>query len=60
MLTRELAPIKYSRAMSMLSENEIVRENLNEIVNLVKSWCDEMTELINDGYDLFLLEDDEE
>jgi len=59
MLTRELAPIKYSRAMSMLTGNEIVKENLSSIVEMVKKWCNEMTELINDDTNfVYMIEDD--
>lgn len=42
LLKDELAPIKYSRAITEQKDNEIVQRNLEEIVGIVRNWCDEM------------------
>jgi len=47
----KLAPIKYSKAIQDLSDNEILRNNLKEIVNRVDGWCDEMYKLINNNWE---------
>lgn len=38
----KLAPVKYSKAIQEMRDDEIVVENLNEILFSVQSWCDEM------------------
>lgn len=47
LLKDELAPIKYSRAMTEQRDNEIVQRNLEEIVGIVRAWCDEMDSYLN-------------
>lgn len=50
LIERELAPIKYSRALREASESEIVRENLSDIVDVVEDWCREMrTYIVNNN-----------
>src|SRR5690625_7722781 len=41
LLKDELAPIKYSRAITEQRDNEVVQRNLSEIVSIVRGWCDE-------------------
>lgn len=45
-LKTELAPVKYSRAISEASTDEIVVRNLMDIVGRVQDWCDEMCQYI--------------
>lgn len=47
MLKTELAPIKYSRAIKEACTDEIVRRNLNEIIDRVQEWTDEMRSYTN-------------
>ena len=42
LLKDELAPIKYSRAITEQKDNEIVQRNLEEIIRIVRDWCNEM------------------
>lgn len=42
LIKENLAPVKYSKAIQEMSHDEIVIENLDSIINLVQSWCDEM------------------
>lgn len=51
LLKDKLAPIKYSKAIQDLPDNEILRDNLKEIVNRVDGWCDEMYKLINNNWE---------
>ena len=46
MLKKELAPVKYSRAINEQGHDEVVVKNLKEIIGRVQQWCDEMTELL--------------
>lgn len=45
-LKTQLAPIKYSRAIQELQNDEIVIKNITEILDRVQSWLDEMYSLI--------------
>ena len=47
LLKDELAPIKYSRAITEQRDNEVVQRNLSEIVSIVRGWCDEMDSYLN-------------
>lgn len=42
LLKNELAPIKYSRAITEAATDRVVIRNLQEIINRVQNWCDEM------------------
>lgn len=42
LLKDELAPIKYTRAITEQKDNEIVQRNLEEIIGIVRDWCNEM------------------
>ena len=42
----KLAPVKYSRALLEAKDDEIVKNNLGEIVQIVLDWCTEMKEYI--------------
>jgi len=46
MLQKELAPVKYSRAINEQADDEIVIKNLSEIIERVEKWCGEMRELL--------------
>ena len=48
LLKDELAPIKYSRAITEQRDNEVVQRNLSEIVSIVRGWCDEMDSYLNE------------
>lgn len=48
MLKKELAPIKYSRAINEARTDEIVMDNLRDIVHRVQEWCDEMYKYTGD------------
>src|SRR5690625_2797434 len=48
LLKDELAPIKYSRAITGQQDNEVVQRNLSEIVDIVRGWCDEMDSYLNE------------
>ena len=41
-LKEKLSPVKYSRALTEVANDEIVINNLSDIINTVQSWCDEM------------------
>lgn len=45
-LKNKLAPIKYSKSLLYAKNDEIVIENISDIVNSVRNWCDEMQEYI--------------
>lgn len=47
-LKTELAPIKYSRAISEASSDEIVLNNLRDITQRVQEWVDDMKQYISD------------
>ncbi len=49
LLKGELAPIKYSRAISEQARDEIVVRNLTSIVDRVEEWCHEMRTLLPGG-----------
>lgn len=42
LIKEKLAPVKYSKAIQEMSDDEIVVRNLSEIIHTVQSWCDEM------------------
>ncbi len=42
LLIKELAPIKYSRAIEEQRKDDVVVRNLTDIVRRVSAWCDEM------------------
>ena len=42
----KLAPVKYSRALLEAKDDEIVKNNLGEIVQIVLDWCTEMKEYV--------------
>lgn len=42
MLEKELAPIKFKRCMDVLNTSEVAVKNLEEVVNHVQNWVDEM------------------
>jgi len=46
MLKTELAPIRYSRSLERLDSDVAVR-NIEDIINSVQSWCDDMRKIIN-------------
>lgn len=48
-LKKELAPVKYSRAINEASNSKIVIKNLSEIVGRVQDWCDEMYQYLPVG-----------
>jgi hypothetical protein len=48
LINTKLAPVKYSKALTEAKDNPTVIKNINEILNIVESWCDEMKNLIND------------
>jgi ParB family chromosome partitioning protein len=43
----KFAPIKYSRAIQEASNDEIIKQNLTEILNIFQGWIDEMNKYIN-------------
>lgn len=47
LLKEELAPLKYERCLRDIGDNEIVKKNVNELLELVKNWHDEIYELVN-------------
>ncbi|MBY6842793.1 ParB N-terminal domain-containing protein [Clostridium botulinum] len=46
LIKEKLAPVKYSRALLEAKDDDIVINNLNEIVEIVRQWCDEMSEYL--------------
>ncbi|BAO04927.1 ParB protein [Clostridium botulinum B str. Osaka05] len=42
LIKEKLAPVKYSRALLEAKDDDIVINNLSEIVQVVRQWCDEM------------------
>ncbi|MGH4125131.1 MAG: DUF3102 domain-containing protein [Clostridium sp.] len=46
-LKKELAPVKYSRAIQEQKNDEIVQRNLKDIVGRVQDWCSEMYLLLD-------------
>lgn len=42
LIKEKLAPVKYSRALLEAKDDDIVINNLCEIVQVVRQWCDEM------------------
>ncbi|MDQ0149234.1 ParB/RepB/Spo0J family partition protein [Eubacterium multiforme] len=42
-----ISPIKYSKAIIDVKDDEVVAENLRIMVNLVQNWCIEMNKLIS-------------
>ncbi|MGU9539174.1 ParB N-terminal domain-containing protein [Clostridium tepidum] len=46
LIKEKLAPVKYSRALLEAKNDEIVINNLSEIVEVVRQWCDEMTKYL--------------
>lgn len=49
LLKKELAPIKYSRAIREVRTDPIVINNLREIVDRVQEWCNEMEKYTRDA-----------
>ncbi len=58
-LKTELAPIRYSRAISEASTDETVIRNLSEIVDRVSQWCQEMERYIPSRYNFVEIIDSE-
>ena len=60
LLKKDLAPIKYSRAIREQGDDPIVKENLTEIVDRLREWCREMEVLIGgkDYIDAEVIEDE--
>ena len=58
-LKTELAPIRYSRAISEASTDETVIRNLSEIVDRVSQWCQEMEKYIPNRYNFVEIIDSE-
>lgn|GEM_PF-2943902 len=58
-LKTELAPIRYSRAISEASTDETVIRNLSEIVDRVSQWCQEMERYIPSKYNFVEIIDSE-
>lgn len=50
MLSNKLAPVKYSRAILEVSDDEIVINNLSDIISGVQRWCDEMKTYLPNDY----------
>jgi ParB family chromosome partitioning protein len=46
LLQNKLAPIKYSKAIAEQKSEPIIVNNLKEIVNRVRSWCDDMDNIL--------------
>lgn len=46
LIKEKLAPVKYSRALLEAKNDDIVINNLSEIVQVVRQWCDEMSEYL--------------
>jgi DNA repair exonuclease SbcCD ATPase subunit len=42
LIKTKLAPVKYSKAILEAKDDKIVINNLSEIIDVVKSWCEEM------------------
>lgn len=42
LIKEKLAPVKYSKALLEAKDDDIVINNLSEIVQVVRQWCDEM------------------
>jgi len=49
MLQKELAPVRYSRAVDELRDDRVIMENLHDIVSRVQEWCDEMNKVLIDS-----------
>lgn len=45
-LVKRIAPMKYSKPLSELRNNEPMKESLLSLVGSVRSWCDEMDDLL--------------
>lgn len=46
LIHEKLAPVKYSRALQEMQNDEIVMKNLSEIIYSVQTWCDDMKEYL--------------
>lgn len=46
-LLKLIAPTKYSQSIFAVKDDEVVMENLNIMIELVRQWCDEMQNLIS-------------
>ncbi|EQC1535435.1 ParB N-terminal domain-containing protein [Clostridium botulinum] len=46
LIKEKLAPVKYSRALLEAKDDDIVINNLSEIIEIVRQWCDEMSEYL--------------
>lgn len=49
LLEEELAPIKYKRTIERLGDSKVARNNLQEVIDKVQSWIDEMNEVMTGG-----------
>ena len=47
LLKYKLAPLKYERFLRDIKSNETVLNNVNELLDVVQSWTDEMRSLVN-------------
>lgn len=47
LLKNELAPLKYERFLRDVNGNEVVKENINKLINMVREWTDEIDNMIN-------------
>lgn len=48
-LQENLAPVKYSKALRIASDDEIVIKNVKDIIGEVRNWCDEVEDLLPDN-----------
>ena len=47
LLKNELAPLKYERFLRDIKCNETVKDNVNELIGLVRNWADEIDNMVN-------------
>jgi ParB family chromosome partitioning protein len=59
MLKNQLAPIKYSRALLDTSDSEVVINNVKEIVECVRNWCDEINRYMLNKNNCIVIESEE-
>lgn len=48
LLKGQLAPLKYERFLQDVKHNETVKNNVNNLIDLVRDWCNEISDIIND------------
>ena len=59
-LKTKLAPIKYSRALLEMKDNQVVIKNITDIVECVDQWCREMRKYIPNKYNNVVIIESEE